>query len=260
VCFLVAEADDGEREGGGEVQVGRHEGFWWGAEAGEEGAALVGEIAHVLAGEPEQVASVLGADQEEAEVHDGPDGVKLELELGDHAEVSAAASEGPEEVAVIGLGRVDDLPVGGDDLGTDEIVGRQAGQPREPAEAATERQAGDTGTADEAARDGETMRLGGGVELAPRRAASAGGTPGDGIDVHCLHGREIDHHPALGQGEPGVVVAPTANRDLQALAPGKRQRLGDVTAARAAGDDGRPPSDGGVPDVDGLVVPRLAGR
>ena len=62
----------------------------------------------------------------------GPTVVQRELELGDDAEVAAAAAQRPVQVGVLGRRRGHDAAVGGDDLRRHEVV---AAQPRLVAEA-----------------------------------------------------------------------------------------------------------------------------
>src|SRR3712207_3765735 len=82
-----------------------------------------------------------------------------ELERGDDAEVAPAAAESPEEIGVLLRVHPDELPVGGDDVCGDEVVARQAVLAREPAETATEGQAGDAGGRHEPSGGGEPERL-----------------------------------------------------------------------------------------------------
>ena len=93
-----------------------------------------------------------------------------ELEGGDDAEIAAAAAQSPKEVRVLGVAGAHKLPVGGDDVGRDEIVDRQSEFARGPAEAAAERQAGDAGRRVDAGRrrKAEFLRLA--VEVGERRA------------------------------------------------------------------------------------------
>ena len=75
------------------------------------------------------------------------DRVEPELEAGHDAEVAATAAHGPEQVGVLGLARRDDAAVGGDDLDRHEGVDGQAVLAGEPADAATQGQAGDADAA-----------------------------------------------------------------------------------------------------------------
>ena len=100
----------------------------------------------------------------------GPDRVQLERELGDDAEVAAAAAQAPEQVGVLVVGRGHDAAVGGHDLGLDQVVAREAELALEPPAAAAEGEAGDAGAGHAPAGDGEPVLLGRGVELAPGAA------------------------------------------------------------------------------------------
>ncbi len=139
-------------------------------------------------------------------------------------------------------------------LSADSPASRDS-QPNPPPRVET----GDPGPADEAAGDGQAVLLGGGVELAPGRPAAACGPAGVGVDAHRLHRRQVDHQTVFAQGEAGVVVTAAAHRHLEPLLSGEGQGGGNVGAGGAAGHHRRPATDGGVPDVDRLVVAGLAG-
>ena len=89
---------------------------------------------------------------------------------------------------------VDQPPVGGDDVGRDEVVDAQAVAAPEPADAAAEREPADAGVGDEAARRRETERLRRRVDVAPGRAALDPGPPPFGVHPHAAHRRQVDHH------------------------------------------------------------------
>src|SRR4051812_40875994 len=71
--------------------------------------------------------------------------MELVLEGGDHAEVAATATQTPEEVGVFGGARDQQGALRGDDIGGQEVVARQAVLPCQPAKAAAQGQAGNTG-------------------------------------------------------------------------------------------------------------------
>jgi hypothetical protein len=89
------------------------------------------------AGESEQIATVVRAEEKQAEVEERTDLVQSELELGDDAEVAAAANR-PEQVGVFGRDGVPGLAVRGDHLCADEVVARQACLAHQPADPAAE--------------------------------------------------------------------------------------------------------------------------
>ena len=72
-------------------------------------ADMVGQLGIYLCVLREGFYCVLRMVEGDANPHLGPEFVGLELELGDGAEVAAAAVEGPEEVGVLGLAGGDDL-------------------------------------------------------------------------------------------------------------------------------------------------------
>ena len=123
---LVAEADDEQRERRREVQLLGHERRGRRAQPGEEHAAVVGQVSHEVAGEAEQVAALVGAEQEQAEVDERADLVERELELGDDAEVAAATADAPRTGRVARPPTRAGLAVGGDHLGADEVVATTA--------------------------------------------------------------------------------------------------------------------------------------
>ena len=82
-----------------------------------------------------------------------------------------------KQVGVLGLARVDEPAVGGDDVGADEVVAGEAVLAHQPADAAAEREAGDAGGRDEAAGRREPVRLRLVVDVGPHGAAADGRAP-----------------------------------------------------------------------------------
>src|SRR3954468_19536172 len=102
--------------------------------------------------------------------------MQAELELGDDPEVAAAAPQAPQELGVLGLARVHQLPVRRHDVRCGEVVARQAELAHRPADAAAEREARDAGGRDEAPGGREAVGLGLVVDVGPDRAAPYGRT------------------------------------------------------------------------------------
>ena len=120
------------------------------------------------------------------------DVVQSEGERGDHAEVAAAAAEGPEQVRFLGRARPHLPAVGEHDLRREQVVDGQSVRPRQVPEAAAEGQAADAGGGEDAARGGEPVGAGGCVHLAPGAAAADPHGPDHGIHldrVQCSRGR-----------------------------------------------------------------------
>ena len=119
---------------------------------------------------PRDLGAGLGRPQEQGERRRGQR-VEPEHEPGRDAEVAAPAMQRPEQLAVLVLVGRHDAAVGGDELDLEQVVARESPLPLEPAGATAQRQAGDTGRRDAAARGGQPVRLRGPVEGAPGRAA-----------------------------------------------------------------------------------------
>jgi hypothetical protein len=59
---------------------------------------LVGRVRNPVAVEAEHIGRILHRPEDRPGEHDRPHGMQAELELGDDAEVPAAAAEAPEEI------------------------------------------------------------------------------------------------------------------------------------------------------------------
>src|SRR6202012_6082788 len=116
-----------------------------------------------------------------------------------------------------------------------DVVARESVPASQPAHAAAQRQAADAGVRDVACRRGEAEGLGRAVDGAEQRAALDPRPPGDRIDGDAIEVGEVDHQPAVGNGEAGDVVAPAAHADLQAAFTAEAHGGCDVV-------------DGGAPD------------
>ena len=99
------------------------------------------------------------------------DGMRAEGEARDDPEVAAAATAaGPVEVAVVLRVGDEDLPVGGDDLDGDEVVGGEPPGARGEPEAAAERVAADPDAGAGAGGDREPVRAERVVDVAEPRS------------------------------------------------------------------------------------------
>jgi hypothetical protein len=186
--------------------------------------------------------------------------VQVVLERGGDPEVAAAAAQAPEQLGVLVRARVHEAPVGGDDVGADQVVGGQAVLAHEPTDAAAEREAGDPRARHEPAGRRQPKGLGLVVELRPLQTRLGDCTAGLGIDADALHRREVDHDAAVVGREPGDAVRAAAHGDDELLAARELDGAHDVGDARAAHDERRAPVVRTVPDRARLVVARVAGR
>src|SRR5690606_6192918 len=140
--------------------------------------------------------------------------VQLELELGDDAEVAAAAAQPPEQLAVAVPAGSDVLAVGGDEREGDDVVAGQAVLAGQPAHAAAEGEPADAGVGDVAGGGGQAVRLGGAVERAEQGAALDAGAAAERVHPYAAHQGQVDHEAVVGDGEAGGVVPAAAYADL----------------------------------------------
>ena len=169
-------------------------------------------------------------------------GCSVELELGDDPEVAAAAAQPPEELGVLGLARVHEPAVRGDDVGADEVVAREAVLAHQPADAAAEREAGDAGRRDQAAGRREPVRLRLVVDVGPHRAAAdVARAARPDRRARSRIAREVDHDPVVAGREARDAVAAAAHGDREVVAAREPDRRDHVGRAAAADDQRRPP-------------------
>src|SRR5690606_19485251 len=157
----------------------------------------------------------------------------------DDAEVAAAAAQRPQQVGVlVGVG-ADDAPVGGDQLGREQVVAGEAVLALQPAGAAAHREAGDAGGRHAAAGGGEAVRGRGAVGGRPGGAAADAHAPGLRVDRDLVHRTDVEDEAVLHQGAAGDRVAAGADADGQVVVAGERERRDDVGGRRAPGDQPR---------------------
>ena len=182
--------------------------------------------------------------------------MEAELELGDDAEVAAAAAHSPEEVGVLRRARLHELALGGDQVHATSswsIVSPYLrwSQPMPP----PERQSRDAGVRDDPARRREPERLGLAVELAPaaRRPAPARCAPRDRRGSLSSGARSITMPPSQ-TDRPGKLWPPPRTATCRSVALARPQRRDHVGDAGAARDQRRAAVDRAVPDLAVLVV------
>ena len=178
------------------------------------------------------------------------------LEGGGHAEVAAAAAQGPEQVRVVFGAGHDDLAVGGDDLDRQQVVDGEAVLAHQPAFSAAQGQARDTGAGDHPAGGGQPMAGRRPVELFPGDPALRPYRPARRVDPDPFHRRQVDHQAAVGDGQAGHVVA-AAHRYLGRLLAADGDRVDDVRDGAAPGDKRGTLVDQAVVDQAGLLIARV---
>ena len=200
------------------------------------------------------VRALLGPPEEQAELHHRSQVDRLELEAGHHPEVASATAEGPEQVRVLALAGVQQLTVGGHDVGTDEAVDGQATPSRQPAHPAAQRQSAHAGVTDDPRGHRQPVLLRGPVQVAKQGATLHPHPSGLRVDVHAIHPAEVDHQPALGHRVARKAVPAASDGDLQLVVASVSDGGGHVLRAGALDDRGRSLVDIGVPELACLVV------
>ena len=240
----VAGMDQGEHQRRRADRLRRHDGQRRQGHREGDDRQLLGRLRAEV---DEPADGLLRQRQDERPAVDHADIVEPVAEPGDDAEVAAAAADGPEEVLVLIGARVDDPAVGRDELHREQAVDRQAVLAHEVADAAAERQAGDTHRRRVAER-GREAELGRRLRVLARRQAGTGPRDlGRGIDVEALELGGVDDHAVVDHRVAGDAVPAAADRDLEAAGPGEPDRPRHVLRV---GD----PDDGRGTAIDGRIV------
>jgi hypothetical protein len=179
--------------------------------------------------------------------------VQAELEPGHDAEVSAAATQAPQQLRVALLPDRDDRAVRRDQFGGDEAVAGQPERPGKPADTTAEGQSGDARVGHLTARQGELVLLGHRVEFTPDDARLRSRSPRRGVDSDGLHLRQVDDEAALARRVPRNAVATAPHRDREVVPHAEPHCCSHVRSRAASGDEGRPQVEGTVPDPARLV-------
>ena len=131
----------------------------------------------------------------------------LKLEAGDHAEISAASAERPEEVLVLRSAGGENLSIGGYDLRRQQIVDGHSVLTNEPANPASKGQAADPCLGHNSARDGKTEDMRFPIDVAQSCSAFNSNLSGDSIHEDGAHSRQIDDQPIVTNRAPAYVVS-----------------------------------------------------
>jgi hypothetical protein len=124
----------------------------------------------------------------------------------------------------------------------------------------TEGQPADAGVAGDPTGHGETVGLGGGVEVRQGRPAPDDRPAFVRVDPHAVQEREVDHEPVVTDRRPGEAVSVSADGDLQAVVAAEGDGGGHVARGPASCDQCRLAVDRAVPDRPGVVEARFTGQ
>lgn len=186
--------------------------------------------------------------------HHRAERMEPELELGDDAEVPAAAAHAPEEVRVLVLARLDPAPVGGDQVHREQLVDGEPVLAHQPADPAAQGQPGDAGVRDDPGRDGQPERLRLAVQFAEQHPGLDPDGPGVRVHPDAPHEGEVDDGAVVAHRLAGEAVPAGADREGEPGSGGEAHGVDDVRDARAVRDEGGGTVYGSVPDPPVRVV------
>ena len=153
-----------------------------------------------------------------------------------------------------------DAPVGGDDLGTDQVVDRQAVATDEVPDASSRGDAADPDRRGVAEADDEPVRQHRGSDLAGGEAGAGPQAAATDVEVDALEVAQVDDDPAIGRAVAGGRMPAAANGQLGADLGGVANDPRDVLCARDADDRPGPEVDAAHHDGAELVVVGVAGN
>jgi hypothetical protein len=219
----------------------------------ETAVELVRRRRHELLVEPEDVPDLGPWVAEPAGEHRA-DRVQAVGERGDDPEVATAAAQSPDQVRMRLRSYLQQVAVGGDQLGLDEVVAGQAVPTVQPAQAAAQCEPGDTGHRHDAERSGQTVLLRSAVEFAKGQAGARAGRAPVRVDLEPLERGQVEHHAAVAHGVAGNAVPAATDREDEVVLPGEGDPAGHVIGAPALDHGGRSPVDHPVEDGTDTVV------
>src|SRR5512134_2496639 len=139
--------------------------------------------------------------------------MQSKLERRHDPEISAPTAKGPEKILILLLARRQNLPVGGDHLGAEEVVARQADTPGEVADAASKGEPADSRRRDDSPGGRQAVGMRRVVEDAPCRAAFCPCGRALRVDLNIPHARQIDDDCVVRGPEPRNAVATSPYRE-----------------------------------------------
>lgn len=239
------------------VALGRYERQRWGDLPGEKRPELFGRVLDHGVVAPHDGSSIVDLEEHRPAV-DGVDRVQPQLECGDHPEVPASTPQRPEQIFVHVLVGSEDLTIGGDYLGSHDVVAGQAATSAEIPDPTAEGQAGHPSGRDDPAGGGQPVGMGGVVEVAPGRPTTGPGCLLGRVHEHVIHQRQVDHHAAVAGAESRHAVTATPHRHIKAVVPRMVDRGDHVSCRHSPHDDRWTPIVHEVVDPPVLVVVALA--
>src|SRR5262245_9108860 len=179
--------------------------------------------------------------------------MQSEVESRCDAEVATASTDRPKQVGMrIGV-RVDELAVGGHDVGREQIVDRQTVLADEVADASSESQTTDPDRPRIPEGRCQTMLRGDFRVVAGCDASAYPGRATFDVDFEQVQAAEIQDDPAFARTVPRDAVAPAPDREFDPALTCKRDDLRDVVRASRAYDHRGPAVDTSIENAACVV-------
>ena len=182
------------------------------------------------------------------------------LEAADHAEIPTTAAQRPVEIGVLGRTDLANLAVRGDELERLNIIAGESELTHETTLASSKRQTCDAGVGSSPKRRHETGCLRLGVKFSEQHSRLRADQALIPIDLDLAHRRQIDHEAALTRRLPRDAVAAAPHGGQQRMRVRELDRVHDVLAALAAGDERGMPIDRAIPHTPRLIISGILGK
>src|SRR5215469_2441167 len=124
----------------------------------------------------------------------------------------------------------------------------------QPTIAAAQRKSGDADLGIRPAGNCQTKGLSCAVEFAAQHSALGLHAAACGIDLNCLHEREVDHKAIIADRCAGTTVSASPHCDEKLVLAGKAQCDHDILLIRAKRDQRRSTIDPSIPHLSSCVV------
>jgi len=175
--------------------------------------------------------------------------VESHLELGDHAEVSAATAQSPKEIRIFRCAGVEDRTICDDKGKAFDVVAGETVQAVQPSGASAKDQSSRAGMGNNPGRKGEPDGLGHDINATEKAATTESRAAIYSINTHLPHAGEIDHQTAFTTAESGKAVTATTDGGNNARGTRRSDCSLHIRHSGATGDQTRRAGNHSVPDA-----------
>src|SRR5262245_59748365 len=197
---------------------------------------LVRQGSGAVAKSPQHIAGTAKWVGDQTARNHWPYGMELILKGRRNAEVATSTAYGPEQIGLLVLAGPYHLAFGSHQLDGAQIVEGETIFAHQPAHPPAKSEPGYSCAGHDPTCDGQAVQLCFAVELSPGDATLGPHRTTLGVDVDPLHGREINHQPAIDGGASRHIVASATVSHLELQLFSKLHSIHDVGHATASGD------------------------